>query len=109
TKRAVLSAFLSLLGSKLGLNGSEWGRAAGTKRLEFWVAPTGLEPAPRGLGIRCGVFVTGCLRPPLPFFPRLAALLRPSLCRVVCVRCRQYCRHPVSSAFRNIERPGVSV
>jgi hypothetical protein len=77
--------------------------------LNSGVAPTGIEPAPRGLGLLCCVFITGCLRPPLPFFPRPAALLRLSLCAVVRWRCRQNCRHPLSSAFRTIERPGVSV
>jgi hypothetical protein len=67
-------------------------------------------PTPtRGLGILCGVFVTTCLRPSLPFFPRLAALLRSSLCAVVGRRSRQYCRHAVPIAVRTIERPGVSV
>jgi hypothetical protein len=33
------------------------GQEERAKRLEFKVAPTGIDPAPRGVGIRCGAFV----------------------------------------------------
>ena len=55
------------------------------------------------------MFALGCLRPPLPFFPGLAALLRPTMCAVFRGRSRQDCRHTVPIAIRTLERPGLSI
>jgi hypothetical protein len=41
----------------VGSNGFVGMKTEGANWLKFWVAPTGLEPAPRGVGILCRLFV----------------------------------------------------